>query len=558
MAGTLFSLSLALATLLVARRSAAQDVVPPGAPPATEPTPEPPARPISPAPIVVDGSASQRTANVDDSALGVDGHPLAGFHNGLFYLRDANDNVHLFVQGRAQIDFFSYLGGGVPETTLKPTLFLRRIRPEFSGDFLHHFNFMFAGDFGATAIDNPRGTNETSAAPPGTVPTVNTARFASAQTTRFQAIATDVFINYRAGTFFNVQFGQFDAPFMMDNRTSDKYTAFMERALPVRALGVPSNKEIGAMAWGETDNRVFYYSVGPFNGDGMNRPNIDSRFDVMGRLFVHPLAASSLAKDNPLKDLQLGGSIRYGSRDKKWVDYDYPVMTTQGAYAFWAPTYIGAAGATHIIPSGDQLGAAAEVRIPFDRFDATGEFLYLKNGTREAIEGFEATNSERFGDIKGISYYAQLGYWISGKRDINGLPGYESPPRLSWARPDPAEPDTAVQLLAKVEQISLKYGSASRGGVADAQNIDGNIKVNALSFGINYWATRHIRLTLNYVYNQFPDSAPVRPTTAGGPQQNPANRALAPGNTLAPGLDDHARDSAHDLHEILARLAVAL
>ena len=31
-------------------------------------------------------------------------------------------------------------------------------------------NFMIAGDFGATALDNPRGTNETAAAPPGAAP----------------------------------------------------------------------------------------------------------------------------------------------------------------------------------------------------------------------------------------------------------------------------------------------------------------------------------------------------------------------------------------------------
>jgi phosphate-selective porin len=574
--------SISIAVALYAQSAHAQDGVapvtaqplPPTTPapgngPGTAPIPEtpPPFTPKTdsttsdatpPGPRLTTEDRPGKGAAVDESGTGTDTHPLAGFHNGLFFLRDVNDNAHLFIQGRAQIDFFGYAGGGVPETGLKPTLFFRRIRPEITGDFLHHFNFMIAGDFGATAIDNPKGTNETSAAAPGAAPTATSGKYASAQTTRFQAAAADVFINYREGSFFNVQVGQFDAPFMMDNRTSDKYTAFMERALPVRAIGIPSNKEMGAMAWGETSNRLFSYAVGPFNGDGMNRPNVDARFDVMGRFFVHPLATTDIAKDNPIKDLQIGGSFRYGSRDKKFVDYDYPTMTTQGAFAFWSPTYGGTNGTTHIIPAGDQIAVAGELRIPFDRFDITGELLYIKNNTREAVEGFQASNTERFGDLKGVSYYAQLGYWIYGKRDINGLPGYENPPRLNWSKADPVDPDTAVQLLVKLEQVALEYNSASRGGVVDAKNIDGNIKVNALSFGINYWATKHIRLTLDYVYNQFPDSGPTKASQPGGNVQTSTNRAQAPGNTIGAGVDDAQRDNAHDLHEVLARFAVAL
>ncbi len=572
--------SVSIAVVMYAQSAYAQDgatpptgegvtVPAPGSTPGTAPIPEtpPPFTPKTgnytsdqtpPGPRLTREDRPGQGAAIDEQAVGTDLHPLSGFHNGVFFLRDVNDNAHLFIQGRAHIDFYSYAGGGVPETTLKPTLFFRRVRPELSGDFLHHFNFMIAGEFGATAVDNPKGTNETAAAAPGAAPTAASAKFAAAQTTRFQAAPADVFVNYRNGSLFNIQVGQFDAPFMMDNRTSDKYTAFMERALPVRAIGIPSNKEIGAMFWGETQNRLFFYSFGPFNGDGQNRPNVDSRFDLMGRFFVHPLATTDMDKDNPLKDMQIGGSIRYGSRDKKWVNYDYTAMTTQGNFAFWSPTYAGTNGTTHIIPAGDQLGVAGELRIPFDRFDLTGEFLYIKNNTREAIEGYEATNSERFGDISGISYYAQLGYWIYGRRDINGLPGYENPPRLNWSKADPVEPDTAVQLLAKFEQVSLKYDSASRGGVADVKNIDGDIKVNAISFGINYWATKHIRLTLDYVYNQFPDSGPVKASQPGGNVQTSTNRAQAPGNTIGAGIDDAQRDNAHDLHEVLARFAVAL
>ena len=531
-----------------------------------EPTPqvEPhaPGSPESPAGYNVpvrpsDPVSPSERAQIDGSTSAADGHPLAGYHNGLFYLRDHHDNFHLYIQGRMQVDFFSFFGAGVPETTLKPTLFLRRVRPEISGEFLGKWRFMLAGDFGATAIDNPRATNETSASAPGVAPTAATARYASGETTRFQAAATDVFINYRAGSVFNVMVGQMDAPFMMENRTSDKFIPFMERSLAVRAVGIPTNKEIGGMFWGELPSRHFYYSVGAFNGDGQNRPNVDSRFDLIGRMFVHPLASADL-RETTLKDLQLGVSGRYGSRDRKWVDYDYPVMTTQGAFPFWSPTYTGSKGPMHIVPAGDQLAFAGELRVPVSRLDVTGELVYVKNGTRESPDGLQATESDRFGAISGTSYYASLAYWIYGQRDVNGVPGYGNPPRLDWTKSDPAEPLQAVQLLAKWEQIALKYESASRSGTPDANNVDGNIKVNALSFGVNYWATKHVRLTLNYVWNRFPDSAPAKATVMGGPQQSSSNRAVAPGNTIGTGLDDRSRDAAHDVHELLARIAIAL
>src|SRR4249919_1854759 len=49
--------------------------------------------------------------------------PLAGWHGGLFYLRDENDNFRLYLQARAQVDIYSYFGPGVPDSKLKGTIF---------------------------------------------------------------------------------------------------------------------------------------------------------------------------------------------------------------------------------------------------------------------------------------------------------------------------------------------------------------------------------------------------------------------------------------------------
>jgi phosphate-selective porin len=497
------------------------------------------------------------------NGLGKDGNPLAGWHNELFYLRDVDDNFRLYVQGRAQVDFYSYAGPGVSDTTLKPTLFLRRIRPEITGEFFHNWWFSIAGDFGATALDNPDGkTTETSAAGPGVVPTDTTGKYAGAQTAKIQAAPTDVFLNYRADPLFNVQVGQFDAPFMMENRTSDKYIPFMERSLAVRDVGISTNKEIGGMFWGETPDKYWFYSAGLFNGDGQNRLNTDSNGDIMARTFVHPLASEK----SELKDLQIGGSFRYGQRDKKYTNYDYNSFSTQGNYTFWKPTYAGSEGTTHILPSGAQFGIAGELRVPISMVDLTSEVVYIHNDTREVQEGDQSVPgalSLRRGDMHGVSYYVQAGIWL-GKRDVTGLPGYENMPHVDFSKPDPVDAPHAVQLLVKWEQVHLNYTSASRAGLTDVKNADGDIKANAFSLGANYWISRHIRLTANYVLNMFPDSAPSSATSMGGPVWSSTNRAQAPGNTIQTAAkdsarsDDDARNNSHVLHEFLARIAVAL
>jgi phosphate-selective porin len=495
-------------------------------------------------------------ASNDNSALAKDGHPMAGWHSGLFYLRDYNDNFRLYVQGRAQIDTYTYFGPGVSDTSLKPTMFLRRIRPELSGEILKDWKFMLAGDFGATSNDNTSGTNETFAAAAGSAPTATSGSYAGAQTSHVAAAATDVFLIYHADQLLNIQAGQFDAPFTMENRTSDKYLEFMERPLAVRVVGIPTNKEIGGMLWGETGDKFWFYSAGVFDGDGQNKLSPDARADFMARTFIHPLAGGS---DEVLKNLQIGASLRYGKRDRNYTFYDVSNMTTQGNYTFWKSTYKSGDGVDttlHVIPDGNQLGVAGELRVPIDMFDLQSEFVYINNQTREGLDGLEKT-TRRSGEIKGTSYYVELGFWPLGNRDINGLPGYENPPHVDFAKADAPEPKQALQLVLRWEQLNLKYESASRHGVADPSNIDGSIKLNTLGLSANYWATKHIRLTTNYIMNMFPDSEPSSSSTANGPKWSSSQRAQAPGNTLGKGINDSARDSAHALYELLFRVAVA-
>ena len=190
--------------------SHAQEAPPPVAPPVVTDSLLPP---LPPPPLVPSDSA-----------------PLAGYTNGTFFLRSPSNNFVLFPDGRLNVDGYFFparpdapagvTADGPADPRPKNTFNVRRARAEFSGQFLQHFNYYMGGEF-------------------GTIP-------GGAQYGTF----TDVFINVDYTPWANLQIGQFDAPFTLENRTSDKYFDFLERSVAVRGVGVPLNKELGAMLWG--------------------------------------------------------------------------------------------------------------------------------------------------------------------------------------------------------------------------------------------------------------------------------------------------------------------
>ena len=48
-----------------------------------------------------------------------------------------------------------------------------------------------------------------------------------------------------------------------------------------------------------------------------------------------------------------------------------------------------------------------------------------------------------------------------------------------------------------------------RSGVDDAKTPNGDVKVTALTLGVNYWATRHLRVSVNYGYYDLPSRSAV-------------------------------------------------
>ena len=227
--------------------------------------------------------------------------------DGAFYLRAHKDNLVLTWGGRMQADVYTFAGDGVGHyhrcsngTGIKPKLFFRRFIIETGGLIRKQWFYWLGGNFTPAGLGADQSVNNT------------------------QLGVYDGFIGYIINPQTRIYFGQYNAPFTMANVTSSRWLDTRERALVVRTLATPYTTADGLTLWGATEHNHFEYQIGGFGGDGMNRPNVDDRFDGMARVVVRPLAS----REDALKRLHIGGGARYGRRDSHFVRYDAPSLST--------------------------------------------------------------------------------------------------------------------------------------------------------------------------------------------------------------------------------------
>jgi hypothetical protein len=400
--------------------------------------------------------------------------PLAGFSDGQAFLRSADGAFQLFPSGAVQIDGYFYKS---KNKTPFPSFLDRRARLDMSGWIGERIFFAIGGDFAASPNAAASNLN-----------------------------ATDDYVGIAPwGQVAMLQVGQFDAPFTLENRTSNKTFDFIERAATVRAFGAPSNKEQGAMVHGLLPGKVAYYSLGLFDGDGTNFKNQDDAFDVIGRAWVAPFA---IARLDLLSAVTVGGSHWSGDR-KSPLTQTLANQTTQGGFSFFSPKWNGAPAvmggtgpAFELRPSGNLRAWGLEVNAPIGhRLGARLE--WVKKQQRIATittSGTPALVPMSGGNHKGWGLYGELWGWVLGDDTLIGTPGLQLPPaRLGKVGTKPLV--HGLMLAARLDMICQ---GVEEDGALNTQNpLLGNTRLTALTLGANYWRSKRFRATFNWVLNRF-------------------------------------------------------
>jgi len=110
----------------------------------------------------------------------------------------------------------------------------------------------------------------------------------------------DAELGYKFNPNFKLTAGQFKIPFSQENLTSSARLDTINRSQVVEALtarskdvlGNQNGRDIGVKIsgsfWQASNNYLFDYAFGVFNGSGTNTPDYNEQKDFIGRLIFHP------------------------------------------------------------------------------------------------------------------------------------------------------------------------------------------------------------------------------------------------------------------------------
>lgn len=450
--------------------------------------------------------------------------PLAGYANGSFFLRDPHDWFVLFPKGRMQIDWYNFLNRGdapagvVPNSGADPrpkdTIFVRRARIELQGTFIGHFDFHIGGEFTQTPATGSLGN------------------------------LADAYIIADYFSFLKLQVGQFDIPFTLESRTSDKYFDFIERGTSVRYLAVPTGKDLGAMAWGWLPKQVAYYSLGVFNGDGQNFKNQDNWGAIIGRAFIAPVAWLPAAEKNKwMKDIWVGGSFWWQHEGNLGgaiggasggTQNDLSGMSTTGGFGFFSSNYNVATDSAgnniraHLVPSGGTTKWALEARVPIWKFGVQGELMHVSEDLLSYYDSVNVPNAmtgkwsgsnftrsapKAGGNLDGYGGYVEAFAWILGDVNFIETPGLEPVPHIKKFAPA-KEPLWGLRVLARYEQVSFNVSGLPgildpATGMTTGDAAVGLYKLHTFGLGVDAWGTKHVRISANYFLNYIDGDSPL-------------------------------------------------
>ncbi|MGC3960380.1 MAG: porin [Verrucomicrobiota bacterium] len=253
-----------------------------------------------------------------------------------------------FIQGQ-------YETGDQPDARyagIEDRFLLRRARVNIAGTFKEDFDYKLEADFGTNSLS---------------------------EQTAYRAQLTDAYVNWNKFEFANVKFGQFKTPFGYEQLVSDTKLSTIERSLPNDRI--TDGRQIGLGIAGDFFKKRLSYSVGVFNGSGVNNSfNDNESYMWAGR--VSGVALDSKIAD---KDARIAVGVNaLTSRDKGTSKPGYGIDSVPGgavdnlffgqrssygldAQAKWWLFGLEAEYLlSHFEPSN---------RVPFEDFDAQGWYI---------------------------------------------------------------------------------------------------------------------------------------------------------------------------------------
>ena len=357
---------------------------------------------------------------------------VAGWTGSHPYIRSADGNFRMQFGGRLQFDWRSHTGTATPPSSF----FIRRARFKAAGELFKHYEYKVQGDFADTG----------------------------------GALLRDGYININYNPAFQVQIGQFKAPFSQEELRSSNYYEFVERSSVANLI---PGRTPGLMFHGELADGRFEYYAGAFNGLGELEANTASTPEGYLRLRLTPFKNSGPVA---LRNFSFGGAFADGRHS--------------GGDSFLGGTSSRSITFFTAVPvNGEIVRANAEFDWRYRKFALRGEY----DQTHQSREGLGADGANLPGVI-GKAYMVMATYLLTGEeKPLNAIT-----PRAAFLGPGGGL--GAWELAFRYESLQMD----------DAVN--GN-RGEAFTFGVNWWLTKFVRYQSNFIFERIQD--PLRAPTTG-------------------------------------------
>src|SRR5688572_7017660 len=376
-----------------------------------------------------------------------------------FNFRSNDTNFVLKIRGLLQADSRFYIDDG--GNNRNDTFILRRARPIIEATLWDKVDFTLVPEFGGGS-NNADGN-------PSSNPSI-----------------LDAYANFRYSPALQLRVGKYKSPVGLEQLQSDSQAFFMERGLP---SNLTPNRDLGIMLHGEVLDGVVNYAAGVFNGVGDNRnsPNldIDDEKDVAARLFFHPFQKLDI---EPLQGLGIGIAGSYGNHDGTQGINSY---TTEGAQTFFSYNPANAS----VRSDGTAWRITPQAYYYWRSLGILGEYVVSSQEVRATATSTNGVSGA--GDLQHRAWQIAAGYVLTGEdasyRGVN--------PKKPFSLTD--NQWGAWELIARYSHLEIDdetFPTFSNPSTS-ASEADG------LGFGINWYANRNVRTSLNYIHTNFKGGA---------------------------------------------------
>ena len=274
--------------------------------------------------------------------------------------------------------------------------------------------------------------------------------------------------------------GQFKVPFSLEELTSDLFIDTIERSM-VNELA-PS-RDMGVMLQGQLFDRVLGYSVGLFNGSGINTQDNNDEKDVAVRVTLAPFRNT----DNYfLKGLQIGVDGTFGDQDIRTSARGRTTARTTNRFQFFAPQPT----------NGTRYRWGAELAWLVG--PASLKFEYDKQVDQRKRLGPGGIDLD---DVTATGWYVTATFLLTGENSVLGGPVIPKRPFSPLAgQLGPG----AWELVARYQELKFKsddpvdffdgnINNGITGGRRTAEN-----GAEAVTVGVNWYLNSRVRAMLNW------------------------------------------------------------